>query len=713
MLQGFIRARQIPAGTRQRGDRRHLARLAVLVIVGLSTPWARTWAACLGTGSGALAELETTAFRDPVAALADIDRNLMARRAEWTPTQVATLDAIAGEAHRQLDHTLAALAAANDGLQLLHAPLTTPLAIRLRALHALMIDANGQTTEALGELTQALAEVADQPRALACLRKDRGFLLNTIGDTAGAFNDLAAAYEYLKENGPIEEAMVAAGRLASVYRSAGALDDAAALVNETINYFTSVHAWVRVATARERLGLVLLAQHEIDKALVQFEQMRRVSLLTGDVGGAAYADLRLCQAHVEAHAFSAALGECQAAERVLKSLGTMESFDRASLAAQFGRIALGTGDVRGGLRELTAAIATHAPELNGAFGAEIYHSRSEAYARLGQARAAYADALEYAHRLAAIGELDAAQQIALSQARVAIDRERARGVGLRRDHEELVERTSREQREKRFEVAALIGGALALLTIVAILQQRRMAYSARRAAERRLDELGRLTAGVAHDFNNLMTVVQQAAGLLSHRTAMAPDAESASLLRAIRAAAQTGGEITTQLLAFGRQQHLHPESIVLCDFLVSERGLFEQVVGPGIALSTELPADSPCIRADRAQLTTALVNLLLNARDAMAGRGRVILSVKNAPGGAGAAKLVGVSVADTGTGMPTAVLERATEPFFTTKEPGRGTGLGLSAVDGFVRQSGGRLEIRSVPGQGSCVTLWLPEPVLA
>ena len=667
-------------------------------------------AACLGEAVVPLSRLEALAFRDPTLGLGEIGHLKSTSEFQgWSVEQRASLDAIAGEAYRQTGHAEAALTAANEGLLLLPPPHTVPIAIRLRALHALEIDETaGTTLDAVAELTQALTEVPNDARADACLRKDRGFLRNTLGDTEGALTDLTTAYQYLTEHGPVAEAMVAAGRLAPVYRHAHAYSEAASLVTHTIAYFENIQAWVRTATARERLGQILVDQHQYAAAMRQFTEMRRLSLLGGDAGGVGYADLNACQVHIELREFSVALPECQRSETELRSLGPLETFDQATLATRFGRIALGAGDPRQAITYLTTAIQTHAPELNGEFGAEVYRSRSEAYATSGEYRNAYADGLEYTRRLQTLNDLNTARQITLQRVRADMDREKSNTDALRREHVALIARTEQERRERRFVLVLSMFTCIALVAFVLIAHRRQLAEAKRQAAEYRLEELGRLTAGIAHDFNNLMTVVQQATGMLARRQNLAADAESASLLQAVRDAATTGGGITAQLLAFGRQQNLRPETIVVDEYFARQSALFKQTLGDRIALETTIEDPALLLRADRAQLTSALINLLINARDAIAGRGTVRIVVETGEKELGTRDLIRLTVTDTGPGMDSAVLERASEPFFTTKQPGQGSGLGLSAVHGFVRQSGGRLSIQSTQGLGTMVSLWLP-----
>jgi signal transduction histidine kinase len=232
------------------------------------------------------------------------------------------------------------------------------------------------------------------------------------------------------------------------------------------------------------------------------------------------------------------------------------------------------------------------------------------------------------------------------------------------------------------------------------------------------ESLAQLTGGVAHDFNNLMTIVQQTMGLLRSDAAIAGSQQALRLIDEAEDAARLGGQITWQLLTFAKQNPLHPEVIALPDYFAARRLLFERSAGQGVTLRTELAVSggSGSVRVDPTQLTTCLINLLTNARDAMSGSGEVRISVESAVNAARdsrwaelpAGSYVTISVIDTGCGMSSEIARQATTPFFTTKGVSGGTGLGLSAAQGFAAQSGGLLQLHSTPGQGTTVTLVLP-----
>lgn len=217
----------------------------------------------------------------------------------------------------------------------------------------------------------------------------------------------------------------------------------------------------------------------------------------------------------------------------------------------------------------------------------------------------------------------------------------------------------------------------------------------------RLDAIGQLTGGMAHDFNNLLAVILGNLRLIEDGVADRPALRE--LVEDALGATRSGVELTSRLLAFGRAPPPHPERTDLARLVPGIVRLLAPMLGADIAVALDIaPAVRP-VRVDRSQFEACLINLAINARDAMPDGGTLRLEIRD-EGAAG----VAVSVIDTGTGMPPEILTRVTEPFFTTKSTGRGNGLGLSMVDGFARRSGGTLAIASAEGHGTRITLTLP-----
>ena len=238
----------------------------------------------------------------------------------------------------------------------------------------------------------------------------------------------------------------------------------------------------------------------------------------------------------------------------------------------------------------------------------------------------------------------------------------------------------------------------------------------------KMEAMGQLTGGIAHDFNNLLTVIIGNLEMLEGKLTTPLQRE---LTTEALDAADLGARLTTRLLAFARRSHLEPESINLNSFVLGLTDMLHRTLGETVYLSSALTPNLWPVRVDPSQVESAIVNLAVNARDAMPRGGRLVIETANVTineemaSGLDALAVgdyVQLTVSDTGEGMTSAVRERAFEPFFTTKEMGRGTGLGLSMIYGFAKQSGGLATIDSTPGKGTAVAIYLPrhrvEPTL-
>jgi PAS domain S-box-containing protein len=240
----------------------------------------------------------------------------------------------------------------------------------------------------------------------------------------------------------------------------------------------------------------------------------------------------------------------------------------------------------------------------------------------------------------------------------------------------------------------------------------------RRATEERLrhaqkmEVVGQFTGGAAHDFNNLLMAILGSLDLLRKR--LPNDRHMLALLDNAVQGARRGTLLTQRMLAFARRQELKREAVDLGRLVTGMKEFLAHSMGAAIDVEIRVPRQLPCVRTDANQLETALQNLALNARDAMAGRGTITIAAREENLEAdntlslSAGRYICLSVTDTGHGMDAATLARATEPFFTTKGVGKGTGLGLSMVDGLAAQSGGRLAVHSEVDVGTRIELWLP-----
>ena len=239
---------------------------------------------------------------------------------------------------------------------------------------------------------------------------------------------------------------------------------------------------------------------------------------------------------------------------------------------------------------------------------------------------------------------------------------------------------------------------------------------ARLRQAQKMEAVGQFTGGAAHDFNNLLMAVLGSLELLRKR--LPDDPRAAALLENAVQGARRGASLTQRMLAFARRQDLQQEPVDLPALVHGMRELLDQTVTANIRIETHLPRSLPRVMTDPGQLETALLNLIVNARDAMPHGGTVTIAARAADVAEGqetdlaAGSYVCLLVQDQGQGMDAATLARVTEPFFTTKGIGKGTGLGLPMVDGLAAQSGGKLKLVSEPGSGTTAELWLPLALL-
>ncbi len=234
----------------------------------------------------------------------------------------------------------------------------------------------------------------------------------------------------------------------------------------------------------------------------------------------------------------------------------------------------------------------------------------------------------------------------------------------------------------------------------------------------KMETVGQLTGGIAHDFNNMLTVIS---GNLEMLDITGMDDENCTNIVVARNATARAAELTSRLLAFSRQQKLEPENTSVNELVAGMTDMLQRTIAESVTLETHLAEGLWQARIDTSQLENALVNLCINARDAMHTNGGVLCittanisadeaaNIPDLPAG----EFVRLTIADDGEGIPSEYLPRIFEPFFTTKEKGKGSGLGLSMVYGFVRQSGGQLLVSSTPGQGTTVSIYLPRSLCA
>jgi len=360
-----------------------------------------------------------------------------------------------------------------------------------------------------------------------------------------------------------------------------------------------------------------------------------------------------------------------------------------------------------------------------ALAAERDGLRRVASAQLAARERAEADAERLRHNniaalTAAADRLRGEASAEGEELRITLEETAALAEELRRSNEALSEANAALDRRVAERTAELDRANAQLAALNAELRQRVEAEGAARAAAQaelfklqKLEAVGQLTGGIAHDFNNLLTVIISGLQLLGQ---VKDENHRARVLRRTEEASWRGAHLVQRLLAFARRQALSPERLDLARHMDSIRDLLTHGLRENIQVHSEIDPEIWPVEVDVAALELSLLNLAVNARDAMPHGGRLVLSGRNAPLDVEAAERLAVAagdyveigVADTGIGMPKELLDKVFEPFFTTKPEGKGTGLGLPQVYGFVKQSGGAAWVESAPNQGTAVRLLLP-----
>jgi signal transduction histidine kinase/ligand-binding sensor domain-containing protein/CheY-like chemotaxis protein len=238
--------------------------------------------------------------------------------------------------------------------------------------------------------------------------------------------------------------------------------------------------------------------------------------------------------------------------------------------------------------------------------------------------------------------------------------------------------------------------------------ERRLELERKLGQAQRMEAIGTLAGGVAHDFNNLLTVIKNYADLLQREIGAGAEGNAGEFVAEISRCAERAAKLTRQLLAFGRRQRLQPVATSPAEILRALVPMLRRLGPDGIDVQLEVQGDPGYVHADPTGLENALVNLVLNAAQAAEGAAAVQIDVSRVPAEGEGLGMVRIDVSDTGPGIPSGVLPRIFEPFYTTKEVGQGTGLGLASVHGFVNQSEGHISVASTRGEGARFEILLP-----
>jgi diguanylate cyclase (GGDEF)-like protein len=450
----------------------------------LSAPAIR--AACVGSQTGDLAELEELAFRDPAAALPQL-ANTISMATDMPPTRRAAMHAIAADAARQLGFSRQSITHADAGLALLPVGDMSDLAIRMRTVRALVSTNVGGIDAATVELTRVVDGIRDRPLALGCVLRDRGWLNFRDGNPDQALDDLMRGYSLLRKHGSREEAMVAAGRLSMAQFSVRDYPQALALVDETITFFRESNAQIRLATALDRRSAILMAAGRLDEASIAATEALRIHEKIGDRVGTGLSQMRMCGVDIQRNSLTEAARWCDRAEVTLSQTSGMDDNDYRTLAALRGRLNLALGKSREAVAQFDRAIAPGGAQPADDI-AELYELRSRAHAAIGNYTAAFTDQGEYLRRVREQGTLDRIREVAQLRVQFENDQEKQKIALLEKDKTLAEERLRSQTRTTQLvAIAGLTGLVTAFFLGYALLSHRRHRAELIRLAER--DEL--------------------------------------------------------------------------------------------------------------------------------------------------------------------------------------------------------------------------------
>jgi signal transduction histidine kinase len=658
-------------------------------------------AECFADLTGGDGRFAAAIAHDPHDAIAQLRALQASAGGAPTDPSPAHIDAMLMEAYFASGDIGRALDAATEGLSRL-VPADGPgLQRRLQFRRLVLLHLSGQLRQATAAAEADAAAVPQDAPDLTCVLAERGYLRLRTDRVADAAADLMSAARLAQRVGSETYRLEANGILSMLYARDGFHDEALALADEAIGFYQDGRDPQRLADAYFRRGDVLLEHGSYTAAAPDFRKSLALSRDAGTVYDADAAQQRLCRALAHMANLAEAREFCTGAYTRARLLAGTDS--PKVILSSLGEIELTDGHTAAANDYFNRALGADGNELSPRSQAEIRRLRGRARQQLGDLAGALQDMTEVVVWMDRERQTSNAERVSLLNLKTELE-EKERELAHARAEEDVARREASRQALLRNLITVGALGVTASILIIGWLSWRRgQLDAARRAAESRLTAIGKLTAGIAHEFNNRLTVIQQAAGLLARRAAMAVDPPSMDLIAEIDRSTRASAEITGQLLSFARQQHLAPCALRLVPFLREILPTLQRIVGALVTVSTEASDSVPPVWVDPRQLTAALLNLSANSRDAMDGRGRLEIRVSRE-----SARRVRIEVSDTGCGMTREVLARVTDPFFTTKAVGSGSGLGLSMVDGFVRQSGGEMQLRSEPGRGTTVSLLLP-----
>jgi signal transduction histidine kinase len=597
--------------------------------------------------------------------------------------------------------TGAADAAAIAGIAALRPSDSDVLRRRLELGRLRLLEQRGELKRAAELYDAATANLPGDAPDLVCVLTERGYLRARADRRIEATEDLVRAYELARAPSQAEERITAGITLARLYSWHGLHDEALRFVDEAVQYRASRGGPLEQADVYFYRGDVLLGKRDYAAAEIDLRRALAIWELSGVPNPRRYARERLCRTLAEAGAAGDTARICRDALADARLVGDGEAAKVA--LAGLGAAALVREDFLEAQALFDQALSTTGGDLPQSIRMPYLPLRARARAGAGDLRGAVADQEAYALWAQAQLNERVAGQLALLRMNLENRLQREELSAARSIARSAELAASREAVIRNLVIALALLFMLAATGGTWLWRRRLEQFQARAAADERLAALSRLTGGIAHEFNNLLTVSQQSAGLLAKHASVASDPVASTLVDEIRQTNEISADVTRQLLGVARQQPLTAEAIESKPYIEEVIPLLRRVLPETVTLRSTLSDPPPTVWADRQQLSAALLNLVTNARDALPDGG--VITVRMETEGD---DRVRIEVVDNGIGMSDAVREHALEPFFTTKAVGAGSGIGLSVVAGFTQQSGGQIMLRSAPGRGTSVSLVLP-----
>ncbi len=676
---------------------RRVSWIAVLYLGFLTT--ARAQSTCLPVPDEDLQPIQASISADPHKALQAVKSKITDLEAAppVDPRRLAALYSLEAQSYSMLDLDDEAISAASKGLELVPQE-DDPLHLNLLITVEANINGEAGLKGAVAGIEAARASQRPGSPADTCLLITLGWLQMRSNHAELAIVNLTQAYRISASQRMIDAHVMAADYLSSVMALLGDYDEALALNKEVIDWATANEAPASLSSAKFDRAKVYRIMRDFERAREEQLQSRALSVQLGDSQGTAYSDMELCQIEIDLDHLAAARPLCNSAVAAFTAAGASDVAKEAM--AYLARIDVQEHHPDAALATSNRVLDQRGADMYGPRATQAYLWRARANAALGKDRDAYADLAEYTRRTTELADARRLSNAAALRVKFEI---------YVKDQE--IEHARSEAAAARLEVSrrafernlVALSALLLVFTVVSstwLWRRRKKTDDMRRAAEDRLALIVRLTGGVAHEFNNLMTVIQQAVGLLAQRQTISADSVAVGLVGEIQQASSVCAEFTAQLLSFARQQNLKPETFSIDEFLAQLTPTLESAVGPNVNLRIVCDQPDLVIHADRRQFSAVLLKLVSNARDAMAKGGTITIRAVGEPG-----NFVRVDIVDEGSGMSSQTLQHAVEPFFTTKPIGEGSGLGLSVADGFMRQSGGAMSLSSAPELGTTVSL--------